>query len=289
MKKESDIVKHVEEICNKVWGVPCEGNFSNMTTPRQLFYRPNNYRRQIKVKTKTNSTIKKIRGTIRGANFNSHTKLLSIKNYTPGITIQYGKNKLTAIYSQPIVNGVKTVHLIKRNSIKEIDHRITQIKEDIKGRLDTALHRFSRKFKIKIPYERIIWTRYEDYIKGEDYIDKIPKNVIIHDTVFKKVYGKGIEFIKYDKEEPIAHYKNYIKNHALKDWTPEITKELNNIYTQLTKMTGQEYKDIENWILNECNDIHELLQDTIKLAKVKEFTQEQRDNISELTFKRFGR
>ena len=71
------------------------------------------------------------------------------------------------------------------------------------------------------------WSRYEDFIKGEDYIDKIPREVIIHDTYFKKVYGKGIEFVKADKEEPTAHLKNYIKNRAVEDLAPEIANSIN--------------------------------------------------------------
>lgn len=221
-----DVKKYIEKKCREIWQVPKETNFNSITTSRELFFRPNNYRRQIKVKTKSKCTIKKIISTIRGVNFNKHTKLLSIKNYKENITLQYGKNKLTAIYSQPIVNNVKTVYLIKRDSFKEIQDKITEIKEEIKQRLDKALIGFARKFNIKLPYERIVWTRYEDFMKGEDYIDKIPKDVIIHDTIFKKVYGKGIEFIKHGKEEPIVHYKNYIKNRAIEDIAPKIAEEI---------------------------------------------------------------
>lgn len=190
-----------------------------------IFFRPNNYRRQIAVKEKDNSTIQKIKSAT-SAIPDKHTKIISIKNYKPNITIQYFKNHVVAIYSQNIIGGVKEIFLIERSNLDEIDRRINEIKASIQKRIDEALYDFTTRFEIALP-GKPIWIRYEDFIKGEDYIDSIPREVIVHDTFFKKVYGEGIEFISSKKgEKPTVHLKNYIKNRAIENISPRIADEL---------------------------------------------------------------
>jgi len=229
-KTKKDVVK---EFFEKVNGpiVLKEIGSNSMTTTKSNFsvlWRPNNYRRQIAVKEKDDSAIKNIKSAI-GAIPNSHTKIISIKGYTPNITIQYGKNTLTGIYSQNKIGGVKEVFLIETLKWQDAQERIDQKKQEIEIRIDSALYKFINQFNIGIPLKTPIWSRYEDFIKGEEYIDKIPREVIIHDTYFKKVYGEGLEF-KSSKvnEEPSVHMKNYLKNRAIEDIAPNIEKELND-------------------------------------------------------------
>lgn len=209
---------------------PKEGISTSMTTTKsikRIVFRPNNYRRQIEVKQKTNSGMKKIKTTIPKTSINSHTRILSIKKYMPNITIQYGKKYLTAIYSQNIIGGHKE-HYVYEGTIKYISQRISQKKEEIRKKIDKAIKTFSRQFGLVLPFKRPKWSRYEDFIKGEEFIDKIPSEVIIHDTYFKKVYGEGIEFKSSEKyQEPTVLLKNYIKNAAIKDLAPEIANEIN--------------------------------------------------------------
>lgn len=212
--------------------VPKEGYSNSMTTgkkPFSIVWRPNNYRRQIRVGIKTNSVIKIIKRTILNTSVGRHNKLLSIKDYRPNITIQYGKEKLTAIYSQSIIGGNKQTFFIKADSIALLDERLNEKKNDIKKRLDDALLTFSKQFRIFLPFEKIVWSRHEDFIKGEEYIDSIPAEVIIHDTVFKKVYKKGIEFTGGLNDEPTVKIKNYIKNRAIEDIAPDLAKAMNNL------------------------------------------------------------
>ncbi len=209
---------------------------SSMTTyksNKSIFFRPNNYRRQIEVKTKDNSTIKKITSAIQKANMNNHTKIISIKGYE-GITIQYGKNILTGIYSQPKIGNDKLTYFIERNTIQELNERIDEIRKEIESQIDTALNKFINTFKIRLRSKKPSWSRYEDFIKKESFIDSIPRDTIIHDTIFKKVYGKGIEFISTKKgEQPTVNLKNYITNRAIEDISPEITNEINNIHNTI--------------------------------------------------------
>lgn len=228
--KKSKTLNYKEEIKKLFSKSPMESVSNSMTTIPEAFsivWRPNNYRRQIEVKEKTNSTIKKIKSAIGATNFNPHTKLISIKNFMPNITIQYGKKFLTAIYSQNIIGGVKETYLIQASSIKDLEERIDQKKDNITNKIDKALQVFSRQFKIILPLKKPCWSRYEDFIKGEDFIDRIPREVIIHDTYFKKVYGKGIEFKNHeDSKEPTVSLKNYINNRAIEKISPSINNEL---------------------------------------------------------------
>ena len=134
----------------------------------------------------------------------------------------------------------------------------------------SALRAFSKQFKLNIPYNRAIWSRYEEFTKGEEFIDSIPQEVIIHDTFFKKVYKKGIEFKNTKKgESPGVHIKNYIKNRAIEDIAPEIARAIESqnplraliskihSIADLTKypaliglLTPQDRQELENWTFN---------------------------------------
>jgi len=242
-KKLSDDKEYINKLITPIFNKVLQEDVSNsMTTTKTTFkilWRPNNYRRQIKVKEKSNSTIEKIRSAISAIpyltfSYEPHTKMVSIKNYAQnktnkGITIQYGKETITGIYSQNIIGGAKEIFLIEANTINDLEKYINNKKEDIEKYIDAALKQFIKEFNISLPFTKPEWSRYEDFIKGEEYIDKIPREVIIHDTYFKKVYGKGIEFKNSEiREEPTVHLKNYIKNRAIEKIAPDIADELKN-------------------------------------------------------------
>lgn len=285
-EKVSDkkVIDYIDKITTPIFNRVLQGEpFNSMTTTKNTqcyFFRPNNYRRQIEVKKKDNSTSMCIRGTMgifpMELNINAHTKLISIKNYEKNITIQYGKKTLTAIYSCPRIKGNKQVYRIERNSIDEINQRINEIKKDIKIRLDNALKKFSRKFGIAIPFKKAIWARHEDFIKGEEFIDDIPRETIIHDTVFKKVYGKGIEFIGGKEEEPTAHYKNYIKNRAIEDIAPSIAKAITDIYDKFTPVLTGLMTNLQQ-MTNINIEVTKLRRDVTKIQKKKKTKVNDKD------------
>ncbi len=267
------IDKLTTPIFAKALGVSKEDLSNSMTTTKKTFsyfFRPNNYRRQIPVKEKTNSTLQEIKDTISPLpmelNINSHTKMISIKGFKPNITIQYGRTTLTAIYSQTIIAGEKEIFRIERNSISEINARINEIKQNIEKRVDNALKEFSSKFNLSLPFKKPIWSRYEDFIKGEEHIDKIPQECIIHDTFFKKVYGKGIEFKKAGLEEPTVHLKNYIKNRAIEDIAPEIANAITEVYTKFGSfITGM--TPVLQQINNQSMEMLKLRRDITKIQR----------------------
>ena len=226
-KTQAFIDKTVEPIFNKV---AREATSNSMTTKKPTFsimWRPNNYRRQITVKTKDNSIIQKIQTAINHYP-NPHTKIISVRGYLHNqITLQYAKNTLTGIFSQNKIGNVKEIYHIEANSITDLNERIDQKSKEIQKNIDNSINKFIEQFDIRIPGAEAKWSRYEDFVKGEEYIDKIPSEVIIHDTYFKKVYGKGIEFIK-KGVKPTVSLKTYIKNRAIEDISPEIATELSN-------------------------------------------------------------
>lgn len=257
-KKKSNVKgfkKQIERLVTPIFNrVLQEKNSNSMTTikdyeiPLKILWRPHNYRRRLTVKLKTNSTITKVLSAIEPTkeiqiNFNEHTKLISIHNYK-GITIQYGKRTLTGIYTQDKIYGEKQTYLIEANTLKDLEKRITQKKEQIRKKIDNALISFSRQFKIKLPLEKIIWGRYENWIKGEEFIDKIPKEVIIHDTYFKKVYPIGIETKNTGKkdEDPVVTIKNHLSNSMIRKISPEIAESLSKIALRSTQINQNQEK-----------------------------------------------
>ncbi len=239
-KKEVSLKDYIDNITTPIFaeklGVPKEELSNSITTtkkPFKYFFRPNNWRRQIEVKEKTNSTINHIKRTNPTIKINPHTKLISLRE--GNIVIQYGKKTLTAIYSCPVIKRVKQGWTIERDTQPEAFKRIDEIKENIRKELDNTLNRYSRKFKVFLPFKKLIWGRHEDFIKGESYIDRIPRECQFIDTIAKKVYAeKGIEFIGGKGEEPTIKTKTYLKNRAIEDIAPEIAGSINKFGAMLT-------------------------------------------------------
>jgi len=231
MKKDitEEYLKRIRE--NRNPSIPKEDIFNSMTTTRKpysFFWRPNNYRRQMRVGIKTNSAEKSIVALFPHSQ-NKHTKLISITNYKENITIQYGKDKLTAIWKQRIISGKKQTWFIEADTQNELNEILDNIKQKIQNNIDDALIEFARKFKLLLPFEKPEWSRYEDWIKGEEYIDNLPIQCIIHAKHFKKVYGVGVEAVGGKGEEPTAKAKQYITNRMIEDFSPEIAESINNI------------------------------------------------------------
>ena len=227
---EDKIKEYVAKVCKPIFDKVLNETPSNSMTiapvSLKFLWRPNNYRRKINVKTKDNSTIKKIQSAIESTyklQYYEHNKLLFVYNFN-GITLMYGKNTLTGIWSQ---DKPKTTYLVESDCFEGLEELIDKRREKIRERIDSALEEFSKQFNIKLMFEKPMWDRYEDWIKGDEFIDSIPEETIVHDTVFKKVYPKGIEFKQSsDKEDPTIFLKNYIKNRAIEKISPEIANEL---------------------------------------------------------------
>jgi hypothetical protein len=116
----------------------------------------------------------------------------------------------------------KQWRLISANSIPQIKEKIDQVVSNLNQQAKSALNSLIKRFG-GCSDLKIIKIRGEHGIHGIDYLDKIPEDMIIHDTIFKKVYKGKVEF--YDP----VNIKNTISNLALKDMSPEIAGAINDL------------------------------------------------------------
>jgi hypothetical protein len=227
MKKEI----YNQEVSDAIYKI-CKPNFEkvlqetlpdSMTTPKKpikLLIRFNNYRRQQQIKVYKDSTIQKIKSAIP-CNYIERTKLLFVSEYKPQITLMVGKNTITGIWSQKIINGEKQAYVLEADNLEEVDKWFNEKKEWIEGSIDIAIKEFITAFNFELEGKfNPIEKRKEIEVKGEEYIDNLPEELILHDTVGKKVYSSGFEF----KNEIYA--KNYIKSRAIEDISPQIQEQL---------------------------------------------------------------
>lgn len=142
---------------------------------------------------------------------------IKVRKNTIEITLSEIKNKWFRIYAY---------------SEKHIDQRIDQIIKELEDHCKRTLELFLRFHGGKTD-KRIVKKHSENKIKGIDYLDKIPIDMIIHDSVMKKVYKeKNVEI--YGE----ARVKNLFKNATLEKFSPEIANSLGNIEELNTKIKG---------------------------------------------------
>lgn len=261
-----------------------EESFNSMAIPSPIFklaFRFNNYRRQVKVKTKTSKEISAIKGAIDSTNklqISKHTKIITVKDYHRQIMLQYGKNFLTGIFCQNIINGNKETWSVEGYTVKQIHHWLDVKTKEIQQRIDNALYDFIRQFNLKIRFENPRWQRKELEIKGDKFIDSLPRECIVHCKVGKKVYDSGFEF----NDELYA--SNYIESRAIEKVSPDIVRELNKIHNKLERSDYQVIKDA----INECKDIEEMLKDSIINARMKALSPDEKQVIENQVFNKFS-
>lgn len=215
------------------------GNFSNsMTidpTSKLILWRPNNYRRRMDLGYINIVHLERLKTAILKypylkVTYSSYNKLLWVLlDYKGGMfRLQLGRRFLVCVYVQNKVGGVKEVYKI---SLEGMERR----KEEIRVLMDEVLVSFAKKWGLFDSKGEVKWLRHEDWIKGEEYIDRIPAEVVIHDTVFKKVYDEGVEFIGGEGVEPVARVKNYIKNRALEELSPELVSSINGLIERIDR------------------------------------------------------
>lgn len=213
------------------------GNFSRSMTPpleSDLFlWRPHNYRRKIRIKLYKGSTIKKLKRTLLyslgdSCTFKSSNELLwvSVQKERRLYKLQLGSEFLSCIHIQNVIGGEKEVYYV--NTV-----RMMVMAEEIKQGMDEVLIEFVKKWGLFDPDAEIVWTRFEDWFRDEEFIDSIPKELIIHDKGSKKVYDEGWEFTGGLNCEPAVKVRNYINNRALENLTPELVNTINGLIERL--------------------------------------------------------
>lgn len=225
---------HAGGISQKVNTFHTKGVRGSMTPPPLFikeqygtyYWRPNNYRRQIKVNRRNYKIDAFIKEHFKSAP-HPQNKIISLQYR--GITLQYAKDHLTGIYKQNIIQGVKQVYEF-HGTPNQVDAQIKDKAIDICRKIDGALYSFIKECKLLLPIEKPIWVRHEDFLRGEEYIESIPKEVIIHTSGLKKVYGKGVEFMGEKKgDKPAEKIANYIKTRAIEDIAPQIAESIQEV------------------------------------------------------------
>lgn len=116
----------------------------------------------------------------------------------------------------------KQWRLIFAESIDDIDKRIKEVTDKLDRDSIKALGELIREFGGKSDFQ-VVKRRAEYGIHGEDYLDRIPPEMVIQDTVFKKVYAEKVEFYR------PTEIKNYISNRSLEEFAPEIAGSIADI------------------------------------------------------------
>lgn len=243
-------------------------------------WRPNNFRRQIKIIPLSNSGVKKLLTTIPDAKQNKHTKIISIKDYCDNITVQIFKEKILLIWKQERYKNIKKWYAINGSSINEIQGKVEHHKTEITTLLDSAAEMLRSQCNIEY-FGLPVWVRYEDALKGDSYLDSLPREVIIHAEHFKKVYADEVEFIGRTSDEPTVKMTRYINNRVVEKFTPEICKEINKLASDLRLLNG----DVIRW----CGDNIKCFDDLLKYEEVIKYLPEnKRAVITDYLFMTFG-
>lgn len=230
--------EHIRKVVNPIFNKFLQETNLGSISPYRILFRPNNYRRKASIfinDLKKESTLQKVnsalfKGEVKDVSCSKTNKLIFIE-LNNNVKIQIGKKYLTAIYNQ-IEHNKKVVYKITGDSYEEIGDKIYDKAQEIKELLDNSIKNFCSRFDII--YSGIIWDRYEDWIKGEEFIDKLPKDMIIQDTYFKKVYDEGVEFKGGAGHEAGVLVKNYFRNKVID--IPKIEKQLDSFDDKFDKI-----------------------------------------------------
>lgn len=256
-------------------------NNSSMTTKVfkfQRLWRPHNFRRGIKIFSFDRTIYSKksfIDDTTIPLEMNSHNKIISIF-YSDNITIQIFKEHIIGSWKQNIIKGYKQTILLGGNSKKEVNDKLSNLKLDTNSLVDNAILFVMDKLNF-LPIKSFYYVRGENWTRSKHYIDKLPKECIIHEEHWKKVYDIGIEVISNKNEDYIDKYRQLINNEIVLDFAPEIAAEINNSYLYSF--------DINSWAENHIKALDDVFKYETLISML---SKDKRLELSNFLFERFG-
>ena len=233
---EEHIKKIVKPIFDKVLQETNKDTTKVTVKPITFIWRPNNYRLQLNFKTETFKRNTTPNTTLKISNYGTKFTLTNFYETTIMLDIPKKKSaKVTLIYKPK----TRFYYNIKCNSIDDIDTRIKEKVNDIEKKLLLALNEFIKIYGGGVDISSKKWRRHEDEIKHESFIDSLPPDLVIHDTYFKKVYPKGVEF------KGPTYVKNYISNRAIESIAPDISNSINNLGNALLNELNPTIKSLD--------------------------------------------
>ncbi len=240
-KEDEAYKKHIDKLVKPIFDkVLKEMGMDTMSgvKPISFLWRPNNYRLQIPFKTETFKRDTTIKSGVKISNYGTKFTLKNFHEATIMLDIPKKKSaKITIIY-HPLK---KFYYHIESESIKGIGERIFQRVNEIEYKLISAVGEFTKLVGGEAAINKREWKRHEDEVKHEEFIDSLPPDLVIHDTYFKKVYQKGLEF-----KSPVI-VKNYISARVIEDIAPEIAKEINLFNMKIDKVATSMAYVAENY------------------------------------------
>lgn len=210
--------------------------------PIKFFWRPNNYRLQFNFKIETFKRNTTLASGVTPLNFGTKWVFKDFESTTIVLDVPKRKKvpKITVIY-----RPVKRFHYeVKCYNLAEIQEKVNERVQNIENKLIYALNTFISIYGGSYVPGSKKWVRFEDEIHSEDFIAKIPRDLLINDTYFKKAYQEGIEF-----KNP-AYLKTYISNRAVEEISPEIAEAINTLGTSFNEFTAKVTPAIENLAMN---------------------------------------
>jgi len=114
---------------------------------------------------------------------------------------------------------------------QDIDARLCELEREMEGECIDTLKSFLNEFGGMSNF-KILKRTQEWKPKELEFLNRVPKDMVIHDSLYKMVYPQQPEM--YQRE----HAANFIKNAALHEFAPEITDELKKISRSLGTLSA---------------------------------------------------
>ena len=255
---------------------------NSMTTMDSLakrLWRPHNFRRGIKIKFFDNSMFSK-KGFIHDTTIPYekclHTKIVTIK-FSDNLTIQIFKETIIGEWKQTIIKGKKETVLLKGKSIAEINRKINGAKLHVHNLIESAVNLIIGKVGL-ITEGDFFYVRGENWTRGDHWIKKLPRDCIVHEEYWKRVYSEeGIEIIGKKEEDSVELFKQHINNSIVYDFSPLIAQEI-----AINRMLAY---DIKAW----CESHIKALGDVFKYEDIiSKLPEEKRLIASDYLLETFG-
>lgn len=210
------------------------------------------------------------------AKFNEYNYFVDI-DFSDNIHIQIYKDKVAAIWEQNIVDKVKQTVLLGGNSKSEIDLKIQALRDYVYKLLDDALDFIIDRYDV-VPIGSKGCFRGENWTRSKHFIDKLPKDCILHEEHFKNVYPhfKGIEVISGKNEDSVEKFTQLIHNEIILDFAPLIAEEL--------KVNRLLSYDVPAW----CEANIKAVSDVFKFPFIKALPKFKRLEVTSFLFYKFG-
>jgi len=214
---KSDLKEHFSK---GTIGLPQEG----MVGWVRFLWNPHNFRLKIKfrvqnkliLKKLVREEIKRVRGSLPLEEVNVYQGGAQAQIYKGRIIIEINPSCVVLIWE-----GKEWFNLAGESFSFIIDEQVARIKGE-------CLHAVeSLGLRLELDLDSMIWLRQENTLKGDEFLDSLPRDLIVDDTSFKKVYPGEFEF------KDAGFLKNYVKNRVLEEVAPLIAKELAEIKARI--------------------------------------------------------